>query len=486
MVVKQTKFNKPQSELDKQLIELSARSLEEKNQTNLANSIRQNATNFSDVVEFFAQTGNTNTLAGNLFGFIAKQFVKSYDFKELYGDLFVEGEPIEAGSGFSYVETINNMVGISAPINYQTSTQAAGTIAFGESFSNGYFINLTTSNIPFQNIDSTFQTWVTINITIPNTFTSFSSLSPIKANEILNLYEKNLANSRKFYYYYLGNQLFNYFIKNNYFSNTFNCNNQGVSNVGGWSPGYSYTAPTNLMEALQNEIIPLLEYMRQPRYYFNLGFSWSSNQTAGVVSTVNYLDEQGSQIDQFNMSNQMPWITYNSQNGLIPNLKASNLDDLVIICSVKVSASLKTLLASNYLGMEKIDAEFNGNRLTRLCGVKVVVAGSNLQLPNQVSQGSTQNTGTLGTPLIDDNTIIVMEKDALVYHKFYDEYYETNTLVASMVKLGRWQIGYLPFLNQWKQGCILKFNEGVLTHPNYLTVKNITASTSSTTSTGSN
>ncbi len=474
---KQIKFTKPSTELDKQLIELSARSLEEKNQTNLANSIRQNASNFSDVVQFFAQTGNTNTLAGSLFGFIAKQFVKSYDFKELYGDLFIEGEPIEAGAGFSYIETINNMVGVSAPINYQTSTQAAGTIAFGESFSNGYFINLTASNIPFQNIDSNFQTWVTINITIPNTFTSFSALSPIKANEILTLYEKNLANSRKFYYYYLGNQLFNYFIQNNYFTNTFYCNETGKSNASAnWN--INYIPPSNLMEALQNEIIPLLEYIRQPRFYFNLGFNYEAG-VAGVQTTINYLDKQNTTPTSFLLGSQMPWINYNTQNGLIPNLKTSNLEDLIIICSVKVSASLKTLLASNYLGMEKIDAEFNGNRLTRLCGVKVVVAGSNLQLPSQVAQGSTQNAGNLGNPLIDDNTIIIMEKDALTYHKYYDEYYETNTLVASMVKLGRWQIGYLPFLNQWKQGCILKFDEGILTQTNYLTIKNITTSTTS-------
>lgn len=467
------KLSKPQSEIDKQLVELSAKALDEKGQTNLANRLRTSDFNFSDVVNFFAQTGNTNTLSGYLFGFIAKQFIKVYDIKKIYGDLFVEGDPIDIGAGFSYIEQINNMVGTSSPINYQTSTQAAGTIAFGESFSNGYFINLTVQNLPFENINSNFQNWITLNITIPSSFASFSGLTPIKANEILSLYEKNLANSRKMYYYYLGNQLFNYFIQNSYFANEILCNEAGVKNAKG--EGVTYTPPTNLIEALQLEIIPFLEYMQQLHWGLNCGFttnnSWGSNDNQDGY--LNYLESNNGPGNSFNLSTQLPWVNYNTTNVIIPNTKAVDLDDLVIIMSVKVSAALKGLMASNYLGLDKINIETDGNKVVKLCGVKVIVAGSNLQLPQQVGQGQIQTTGTFQASLLPDNQIVIMEKDTLTYHKYYDEYYETNELVASMVKLGRQQIGYLPFLNQWKNGIILTFNPGVLTNAQYLTVKTI-------------
>lgn len=467
------------SDVDKQLRELAVKSLKDNGYSNVAKTIEERQMSFPQMTEFIQQNGNQNTLAGSIFGFIAKQFVKAYDMKSIYGDIFQEGEAIDIGSGFSYIETINNMIGTSNPINYQTSTQTAGTIAYGESFSNGYFINITVQNLPINQIASGFNNWITLNVTIPMSWTSFSGLTAVKAGEILSLYEKNMANSLKIYYYTLGNQLFNYFISNNYFNNVINANSTGVANAK--SQGITYAAPTNLQEALQQEIIPMLEYFQQLHFALNLGFSanngnsWGTNAEGQGNSYVDWIEvNQGQQSGNWNY-NAVPWYTYNTQNTVIPNLKASSKDDLVIFMSVRVSSAIKALIASNYLGAGSYDIEFNGNKVSSLCGIRVVVVGSNIQLPTQVTQGQMQTTGTMNTPLISDNQIVIMEKDALTYHKFYEKHLQTDTFVASMVQVAREQIAYLPFLNQWKQGVIMEFNPGILTAQQYLSVKQISA-----------
>lgn len=460
-----------QTETEKALVELSARALEESGKTALAAKVRENATDMYGVYAAVSPSGQLNDLSGYLYGFIAKQFVEVFDFSKLYGDIFKEGEEIDVGSGFNFIEVYTNNVGLSAPLNYQTATEAAGTIAFGDSFSGAQMANFKVTNIPFNQIDPNLQNWATLSMTYPVQFASFSGMNANKVSEILNSFETRLQQARKLFYYTLGNSLFNYFIKNKYFGNVLSCKTNAQDTA--------YKAPKNLIEALQHEIIPCLEYMQQMHYIFNAGFQMNM-----VGSVPNGIEEfMNNEIKIFNAIGSTPnalyeyfnlnlpnWYEINSGQ-LPPNMKSSNPSDLQILMSVKTSASLKALMASNYLGIDKYDIQTSGDRVTKLCGIDVVVVGSNVQLPALTQQGTQQTTGSIGSQLMDDNTIIIMEKDTLTFHKYYDKFYKTDTFVNSMIQVGKQQIGFLPWFNPFKQGIILQFDADVLTATQYLTVK---------------
>lgn len=472
-----TKAKIDNKNLDKSLIQLSADAMRSNGKEALAKEI-ENKHSFTEVANMFATNGlGNNTLAGDLAFFVAKQIVEGVGYEDIFGDLFREGEDIDVGAGFQYITDSGNNLGISNQVNYQTSTDATGAIAFGSSFSNADFMSAMVTGSAVSQIENfPVANWATLNLTIPQTWASFSALSPQKASEIIDLYETRLKNQKMLYFYALGNTLFTYFIKNNYFANVLFCNKAGVANAK--TNGYTYTPPQNLIQVLQHELLPLIKDMGRLHYAYNLGFalqsppvsSWGFNS---VPNYINHLETSYAQNSNSFIVQGLPYVTYNNA---IPRLQAVTADKLIILMNVKVATSLLTLLQSNYLTgnvKKELGFEVKDEQITKVCGVEVKIVGTNINLPVLTPQGTAQGNGTIGNEFLDDNTIIVMDKDALLFHKFYDVVNKSGTLVNAMVELVREHIAYLPFLNPWKNGVILKFDDGVLTATNYLTVKTI-------------
>lgn len=487
-------------ELNRKLLDLVSDALRDTGKQNLKEiaDYADNLDEFKDITKLFAEPADgdlTNSLAGYLFGFIAKQVVKHNNFKGLSGGLFVEGEVLDAGTGLSYIQKIANTAPSQDIINYQTTTESAGTIAFGDLFSGGGFINLEIQGMNLKTYG--INNFLSIPATIPVAWTKFSSLNPIKAKEILATYGETLENGRDINYLEMGNYLFTYFIANGYFNNRMQCDSLGEE--GAKLAGYKYTAPSTLQEVVQKELMPLLGYLtREAHTATNAGFFNNTIENQGAKNTGvmwgmsgnkagidvaeelqnKYLSKGTEGLNNLPyMFNKIPFIRYNmaSMGGYaIENLNRDNKDDLVILMSINVASSFISLMASNYLAPnQKIEYEANGGVLTSLLGIEVKTVGTNLRLPQSKGQGNLQTPLTSNGQLMDDNTLIVMDKKLLTWMRFFDIPYKTETLIASMVQKVIQQVAYIPFFNQWKTGIIMKFNPGVLTATHYLNVKTI-------------
>lgn len=484
----------PQEEqLNKQLIAATADSLDYDGLTSLATKVRNEATDMHSVLSMLTPTGAINNLAGMMFGYISQQEVEKVETGDIYGDLYYEGEPLQFGAGFNRVIPYNNSVGITNLQNYQTSTDAMGVLAFGKSMSGAENINVRASYIPTNNIAEGLQNGGTLYMTYPQTWANFSSKSNYELKQILDTYEQRLQQAKKNFKYYLGNTFFTYFLQNGVFCNVVNCtSNANWDDVSKKGSGFmQYTAPTNLIEALQHEIIPTLEAIKQQHFCFNCGYmhqqavvyqvggikNYLKLEYDGVEYTSNNPNQTGNKIiggaDGWTMGTKIPWFEYANPN-YAPNFSfSSSLDDYEILCTVDVSASFKTLLASNYLGLEKFDIQFNGNKLSKLCGVDVKVVGTDVRLPEVCVQGTVQGMSTIKGELMPDNALIIRKKTCLQFREYFVEMLRTETLVGSMVELGRLNMTYLPDFNQWENGVTLMFDDGVLTNTQYLTVKTI-------------
>ncbi len=222
----------PASEKVKKVV---AESLQENGYESLAEMVN-NAPNWQQAVTNLSANvpqEALNSMVGNLYGFIAKQVIAAQTADDIFGNLFKEGEPLNAGEGLNYVEVILNGVGSNDIVNYQTSTNNTGAIALGESFTNSNQLQILYKWLPAQQLgqftltSDVYQmptdtatntpTKVTLNFnaafsktfnkTIPVVWAQFSTLSAIQVEQLLNDYYADVENAVKIYKYQLGNLL---------------------------------------------------------------------------------------------------------------------------------------------------------------------------------------------------------------------------------------------------------------------------------------
>lgn len=413
-----------------------------------AASIR-NGADIGEALQFVSEVtgGQTNTLVGNLFTIIGQQWVETH-FKEIYGNVFKRGEDTLTGS-ISIVLPVNNGAGITTPTNYQTSTLPTGQIAFGASVSNADMINIVASMEPLSNLSSTGQLsyvpFATFDLTIPSTFAAFSGLTAIKAGEIISTYNETLSNSLQIYYNALGNLLFTNFMPKNQYT----------------------TTSTDLYTVLQRIIMPMIERMKQLSARYNAGINYTSLMTNPTDNTY-FQQLDNLTIEQLRGQtwvNVLPqWETCNNSiSANQPYLNNTRIDKMVMYMNPTTMAAFLSLLETNAIGRNVLDIQTQGNVVTRLGGVKVVVTGTLVNNSPQTPQGTTITPALDSGQALADGEILLINEDYLTFHNFYDKYLTTDQMVNAMVTIVRHQVAYLPILRPWLNGILLNINSALNT-----------------------
>ena len=410
-----------------------------------ANSIRQGAS-IGEALQFVADNTvetPTNSVVGNLFTIIGQQWVESH-FRKIYGNVFKAGEDLIAG-GINIVLPVVNGAGISQPTNYQTSTDTTGVIAFGPSVSNTDIINLEATIAPLNTSytyglggNSTYNPFATLNMTVPTTFASFSGLTAIKAGEIISTYTAQLTNSLQIYYNNLGNLLFQGFLPINTYA----------------------TTSTNIYQMLQLILIPMIERFKQVSARFNAGINYMGAMTN--PNDTNYFQ----QLDNINLTTMGSWTNLlpswmsvnNSVNANQPYLNNTDPDKLVMYMSPATMSAFLTMLETNAIGKNVVDIETQGNLVTRIAGVRVVVTGTIINNSPQTTQGTTIQATLDSGQALPYGDIVLINEDYLTFHKYYEKQLETDSFVNAMVKVIRYQISYLPIVRPWLNGIVISIS----------------------------
>lgn len=421
-----------------------------------AASIREGAS-LGEALQFVSDNvllNPQNSVVGELFSIIGQQWIETH-FKDIYGNIFKEGEPLIAG-GISIVLPTNNAVGISTPTNYQTSTQLPGIIAFGNSVSNADNINVESKIEALKNFNLNgqfgFMPFATLNLTIPSTFASFVGLTAIKAGEIISTYNQQLSNSLQIYYNNLGNTLFTLFLPKNQYT----------------------TTSTNIYEMLQLLFIPLIERMKQFSSRYNAGINYTSLMGSNVndsnyFSTLDSLTQE--QLRTVTWTTALPQWEYvnNAVNANQPYLNNTPIDKMVIYMNPNTMSAFLTLLETNAIGRNTVAIETNGNLITRIGGVRVVVTGTIVPNSPQTPQGTTIQASLDTTQALANGQVVIINEDYLTYHKFYNKAMSTDDFINAMVTVVRHQIAYLPIVRPWLNGIVLDISS-CLTNANALNV----------------
>ena len=437
-----------QKDITKNLTKLFAGS---KNKTFVEASKRaqaQGISNPTDFVNFLADASgvDVNTVIGSTAVLIGEQWVDK-ETPELYGDIFKLGGTFETGGVYITIRP-NNMVGKSTPTNYQTSTDTMSNIAWGNSFTTGEWLSLKVITTPLQNyqFNDNAIPFCTLGLTIPKEFYSFSSLSPIKANQIMTAWSDMVQDEKKIYFYGLGNMLFTDFLPQN-----------------------QYTASsTNLYACLQQLIIPVIQYMKTPNARFNAGINYT-NQLANGTTDGTYIQNlwaiPSSTLTTLNPYNALPdWEILQTPNStsLIPYLNVKN-PKLVIYMNPLTASAFLTLLMTSAIGRkDAIDIKTEGNVITSLCGVPVKIVGTLITPPAQASQGSPV-IPTLDTGLaLATGQVVIVDEDYLTWYKYYDRVFTTNDVMPqAMIDIMRLQLAYIPVVKPWLNGIVLDISSAL-------------------------
>ena len=420
-------------------------SLKDQGNDRLANVVN-NAVNWEHAISNLAVMGNSselNSLVGDLTGFIAKQTIKAHNLDKIVGDCFVEGEEINSGEGLNYVETVLNGVGTNAPVNYQTSTATTGEIALGTSFSNSNQIQVLYKALPLLNGQQLFTgsdngtatamqmtPILTFNKTIPVTWAQFSTLSPIEVDRLLSAYYDDIENAVKIFKYSLGNFLFGY-VGSQYLV----ANNISLNNNNGWT-----TAVTekNFYSWANGWFIPFLQGIQRLSNQYNGG---DSSAAAGNWNT--------STLAAF------PWVVANS-SVTYSVINQPKPEDLRIYMNPQVMATFLSL--QNLPNFQTMNIERDGQTITKICGIEVIVVGTNIVNTTQTAQGTTITPSMPGSYVLPNTQIMIADKDYLTWSKLYDNTYTSDVWGNAMIKTVRRQIAYLPIVKPWKTGVILTFS----------------------------
>ena len=380
-----------------------------------------------------------NSLVGNLAVLVGEQWVETQS-ADLYGNIFKLGGTFDTAGTYITLRP-NNIVGQSTPTNYQTSTDALSSIAWGKSVTNGQWLSFKVINTPLYNYTSVSGTlpFCTFNLTVPDTFASFSSLSPIKANEIISAWRGMVEDENKIYFNSLGNMLFTDFLPQN-----------------------RYTATsTNLYACLQYLILPVIEGLKQATARFNSGINYTTSLATGTTDETyiqNLFAITTSTLQGLTPYTALPsWEIFENSTTTnnVPYLNISKANDYVIYMNPYTASAFVTLLQTSAIGKDTIDIKASGNVITSIGGVPVQITGTLLQPTQQAAQGS-PNTVTFDTgQALANGQVVIIHKDYLTWYKYYDKMYETDTFINAMVKIIRDQKAYVPVLKPWLNGIVL-------------------------------
>lgn len=421
---------------------LLSASLKDSKNTKLAEVVDK-AANWSDAMTELSAietTSNLNNMVGNLLGFIAKQAIEGQELTEnnIFGWCFKESEEILEGGGLSYVEQILNGAGTNGFTNYQTSTNTTGEIAFGSSFSNSLQLNTEYQALPFStttyglSASTTLYNnfFITINKTVPLTWAQLSTLSAIKASQIIDNYYLDVKNSLMIYKYSLGLLLFT----GGVYTDTGTVSFAPLNVV---KPSTSYT---NVYEYMQEFLLPQLMEMQQLSAKWNAGADYSIGNT--------WINHPAWEI---------PGLNYND-NGYTANvLNNGSTQNLTIYMSPNTSATImSTLNLPNFKDANDNNLNIQGKNgvITSINGIKVKVTGTKLTPTAQSDQGTAITPNLDSGQALDDGQIWVVSDDYLTFAKVYENTYTSEPLGNAMVKLVRLQAAYIPIFKPWKNGAI--------------------------------
>ena len=406
-------------------------------------------TNLQDAMAIAEQASTAvnpnNSLVGNLAVLIGEQWVETQT-ADIYGNIFKLGGTFDTAGTYITLRP-NNIVGQSTPTNYQTSTDALSNIAWGKSVTNGQWLSFKVINTPLYNYTSVTGTlpFCTFNLTVPDTFASFSSLSPIKANEIVSAWRGMVEDENKIYFNSLGNMLFTDFLPKN-----------------------QYTATsTNLYACLQYLILPVIEGLKQATARFNAGINYTPSLASGTTDQTyiqNLFAISTSTLQGLTPYDALPsWEIFENSTTTnnVPYLNISKTSDYIIYMNPYTAAAFVTLLQTNAIGKNTIDIETRGNVVTSIGGVPVEITGTLLQPTQQQAQG-TPNSTTFDTgQALANGQMVIINKDYLTWYKYYDKMYETDTFVNAMVKILRDQKAYVPVIKPWLNGIVLNISSAL-------------------------
>lgn len=419
-----------------------------------------NPADFMDVMA--TETGeDLNTLVGNSAVLVGEQWVEKQGDK-LYGNVFKLAGTFNTGGTYITLYP-NNMVGLSTPTNYQTSTSALSNIAWGDSLTSADIISIKVVSAPLVNYNSIsgHHPFATLNLTIPEQFASFSSLSPIKAGEIIDGWRSRVEQTHKIFFYGLGNMLFTDFLP----ANTYTCTS------------------TTMYALLQDLLIPLIESMKMGSARFNAGVNYTqilSTSTSLTDST--YLSSLMS-ISQATLNQNNPfdnlqdWEILENESSTAKQcwLNIDRGDHLVMYMSPQTEAGFLALLQTTAIGKNAIDIQTNGNKVTSICGVPVKTAGTMIGIPQQTAQGTALTPGLDSGYALDKGKIVLIDDEYLTWYKYWDSMFGTDTFVNAMVKIVRLQLGYIPVVKPWLNGIVLDISSA-LANPYALPIQQVSSS----------
>ena len=412
-------------------------------------AVAQGISNPQDFMNFVADSTNTplNSVIGNTAVLIGEQWVDK-ETPELYGDVFKLKGEFDTGGVYITIRP-NNWVGSSTPTNYQTSTSAMSNIAWGNSFTTGEWLSIQVVSTPLENY--TFSNggaipFQTLGLTVPKEFYSFSSLNPLKANEIMSAWSEAVQDEKRIYFYGLGNMLFTNFL-----------------------PANQWTASsTNLYACLQQLIIPVIQYMKTPNARFNAGINYSNSLASGTTDGTYIQNLWGisqSTLNTLNPYANLPaWevLQTPASSSLIPYLNVKN-PNLVIYMNPLTASAFLTLLMTSAIGrQDAIDIKTAGNVITSLCGVPVKIVGTLLNPPTQTAQGSPV-IPALDTGLaLATGQVVIVDEDYLTWYKYYDRVFTTNDVMPqAMIDIVRLQLAYIPVVKPWLNGIVLDISSAL-------------------------
>ena len=414
---------------------------------NASKKIREQS-NISDAVEIATMASADtplNSLVGNLAVLIGEQWVETQT-ADIYGNIFKLAGDFDTAGTYITLRP-NNIVGQSTPTNYQTSTDALSSIAWGNSVTNGEWLSFQVINTPLYNYTSTSGTlpFCTFNLTVPDTFANFSSLSPIKANEIISAWRGMVEDENKIYFNSLGNMLFTDFLPQN-----------------------RYTATsTNLYACLQFLILPVIEGLKQASARFNSGINYSNSLASGTTDETyiqNLFAISTSTLQTLTPYSALPsWEIFQNSTTTnnVPYLNITKANDYIIYMNPYTASAFVTLLQTSAIGKDTIDIKTAGNVITSIGGIPVEVTGTLLQPTQQQAQGTPNKTTFDTGQALANGQMVIIHKDYLSWYKYYDKMYTTDTFINAMVKIVRDQKAYVPVVKPWLNGIVLDISSAL-------------------------
>lgn len=457
-----------------------------------------------------------NSLAGQLFNFIAKQTVKQSSDAEIYGNVFKVDGKIDIGAGLNEIIFNNNNLGAAIPPNYQTSTDSLSSLAWGSTISTANQLNLVWQIAPlstFQvsNPTKNFNFFKVLQNTVPYNWFKFSSLDGVAMSQIANSWSGQVKNSMNIYYTDLGNYLFKYFLPTNSLK----------------------SQSTNMYDAMKYFVIPLLERMKQLTSKFNafinldvittsllssmeavksdiqnstpttiqvnltadglqycqVAFNTSveaqNNGTTvgevGYVPTITFTQAQnifnlggssatGSAADRVLIAliDIIPdgmlqtlsfedWLPpWGTTNGVaMPRLNNGFEGDATGYCNIDVMSALQSLLRIPGITTENMNLEFNNVFTTKIDGIPIKVTGTDISLTDVQQQGTALTQKFDNGQVLPFGQIVFVADDYIKWYEIYNNDYTSDQFIQSQVQILRKQLAYLPTIHPFANGLVM-------------------------------